>query len=123
MPLRSRRLDVLVVDDDVTLRQTIALILEDAGYAVQTAAHGQEALDRIGVQPPALVLLDVHMPVLDGRAVLTRLQAGEHHIPVVVMSAGTGARTVAEQYGADGHVTKPFELDDLVQAVDHFCRP
>ena len=62
MPLRSRRLDVLVVDDDVTLRQTIALILEDAGCAFQTAAHGQEALDRIWVQPPALALLAEECP-------------------------------------------------------------
>jgi CheY-like chemotaxis protein len=81
------RQTVLVVDDDSDIRLTLQQILQEEGFAVREACHGGDALEKILIQEPDLVLLDLVMPVLDGWEVLRVLRSARPHLPVVVLSA------------------------------------
>jgi two-component system chemotaxis response regulator CheY len=108
---------ILVVDDDESIRQTIAEILEVEGYLVAAAANGEEALERVEEAHPALVLLDMRMPVLDGWGFARELRLRGIKLPILVMTAAQNARSWAEEIGADGYVAKPFDLDELLDQV------
>ncbi len=108
---------VLVVDDDFSIRELIAMVLADEGYEVLTAADGAEALTLVGRRPPDLVLLDLNMPVLDGWQTQARLRVEAPRLPVVIMTAGNRARQEAEQHAAAGYLAKPFDVDDLCATV------
>jgi CheY-like chemotaxis protein len=108
---------ILVVDDDPAILHTLSLVLTDEGYTVLTARNGHEALTCLHHQRPALVLLDLHLPVMNGWDVLDTLRVHGPTVPVVVMTAGTTARAEAVRHGAAAYVHKPFELDDLLGAV------
>ena len=112
---------VLVVDDDPGIRVTIQFMLEDAGYAVITANNGLEALERILEREPSLVLLDLQMPLMTGQETLVRLRQMPCQTPVVFMTAGLRAQIEAAAYGADGHLAKPFEFEELLHVVRRFC--
>ena len=111
---------VLVVDDEADIRSTIEFILEVEGYQVSTASNGQEALDRIKQEQPAVVLLDIQMPVLDGRDVVGQLRHDGIDVPVVVMTAAAKSSSVAEELQTEGHLGKPFDLDELLTVVSRF---
>lgn len=113
---------VLIVDDEDDLREALAAILEDAGYTVRTAADGREAVDIARVQPPRLVLLDLAMPVMDGHAALAALRQLPGRIPVVFMSAGLRLRNGGVHPDVDGHLAKPFAVEELLRLVARFCR-
>jgi CheY-like chemotaxis protein len=112
---------VLVVDDDPGIRDTIQFMLEDAGYVVVTAPNGPEALARVLERKPALVLLDLQMPLMTGQETLNRLREMPDQIPVVFMTAGLRAHLEAIEHGADGHLAKPFEFEELLHVVRRFC--
>jgi CheY-like chemotaxis protein len=112
---------VLVVDDDPGIRVTIQYMLEDAGYAVITATNGLEALERILDREPSLVLLDLQMPLMTGQETLARLREMPCQIPVVFMTAGLRAQVEATAHGADGHLAKPFEFEELLHVVRRYC--
>ena len=109
---------VLVVDDDPSILDTLAEFLNMEGYAVQTAANGAEALGCIEKTEPSLVLLDMRMPVLDGWGLTRALQERGRRLPIVVMTAAQDARQWAEEVGAVGYVSKPFDLLDLLDVVE-----
>jgi CheY-like chemotaxis protein len=109
---------ILVVDDDESIRQTVSEILEVEGYLVSAAANGEEALERVEQSRPALVLLDMRMPILDGWGFARVLRERGIALPILVMTAAQNARSWAEEIGADGYVAKPFDLDDLLNKVD-----
>jgi len=112
---------VLLVDDDADIRETVAEALDDAGYHVQRAANGKQALDCLRTSPfPCIILLDLMMPVMDGyefRAT-QRSEAALASIPVVVISAGGGYKEAAAAMGAVAALKKPFKLKDLFVAVE-----
>ncbi|MER3419941.1 MAG: hypothetical protein C4290_05155 [Chloroflexota bacterium] len=109
---------VLVVDDDETTRQMIADVLVAEGYTVRAAASGAEAIRSVRRRRPDLILLDVHMPGVDGWQVLEELRsAAGSQTPVVVMTAGYLAQDRALSSGAQGYLGKPFGVQDLVEAV------
>jgi CheY-like chemotaxis protein len=110
---------VLVVDDDPTIRRLVADVLEDADYRVETAADGAEALAKVRAHPPAMLLLDLMMPVMDGRQSLEacRREAWCEDVPILLMSAGHRA-SEAEALRAQGFLAKPFDLGDLLGAVE-----
>ena len=106
---------ILIVDDDVNIRNLVAEALEREGYAVQKAASGTEALRQIAQEKPDLVLLDLMLPGLSGEAVLPDIR----DIPVIVMSAKAD---VADKVGlllggAADYVTKPFDLQELLARI------
>lgn len=116
---------ILVVDDDATIRDVIALVLEEEGWSVTTAANGVEALSKMRAITQDLVLLDLMMPMLDGWSVLGQRQVDPalSTIPVVAMSAGGQlALERARALGADECVSKPFELENVLGIVRDMYR-
>jgi len=109
---------VLVVEDDDAIRTFIAEALAGVGYRVSESPDGEHALARLDVDPPDVVLLDLHLPVVDGRAFMAALQTQPVRPPVVVMSAGASAERAAAELGAAGHLQKPFDISTLITLVD-----
>src|SRR6266545_4089857 len=108
---------ILVVDDDESIRTTVSDVLDLEGYAVITAANGAEALRQVEQIHPAVVLLDMRMPVMDGWAFAHEIAARGLPLRILVMTAADNARAWAEEIGADGYVAKPFNLNELIAAV------
>ena len=110
---------LLVVEDDDSLRATLARRFEDEGYAVETAATGPGALDAVAAGAPDLVVLDVMLPGLDGVEVCRRLRAEHPLLYIVLLTARAGEidRVVGLEVGADDYVTKPFSLSEVVARV------
>jgi len=114
----TARRDVLVVDDDPNVRQLIRWALEDEGLAVVAAADGRAALDAIARERPALVVLDMSLPLVDGYGVAAALQRSYGaDIPILLITADGRAAEKARRTGARAYLHKPFEVDDLVRAV------
>lgn len=113
---------VLVVEDDPDMRQLVEEILTDEGYRVHTAGDGQAALDEVARELPAMILLDMRMPRMNGwefaRAFRERYG---RRAPIVVLTAAADARARAAEIEADGYLGKPFELTDLVRTVGRFA--
>lgn len=110
---------LLVVDDEPAVLAFIREALTDEGYTVQTAGNGEEALQLARSLRPDLILLDVRLPGLDGWDVLDELRAATgKQSPVVVMTAGFDGQDRALATGAQGYLGKPFDLDDLISAVE-----
>lgn len=114
---------ILVVDDDFGIRMTVEAILQSEGFDVALAANGMEALERIAADRPALILLDLQMPVKSGWEVLEELRAADVRIPVVFMTAGLRAQQEAERHHADGFLPKPFELEHVLAVAQRFVPP
>ncbi len=111
--------EVLIVDDDASIRAMLAFVFHDAGYTVLEAADGDEALEVLRQSPPALVILDLMMPVLDGVTVLRRrreqrLATGTR---VLVLTAKTDTQDMVWcwELGADEYLTKPVDPDRLLR--------
>jgi two-component system, chemotaxis family, chemotaxis protein CheY len=113
---------ILVVDDDPTILATVADALDLEGYPVVTAANGAEALAALESEASraSLVLLDMRMPVLDGWGFMRAIRERGLSLSVVVMTAAADARRWAREIGAHGVLAKPFELDELIAAVQRF---
>ncbi len=113
----------LVVDDEPEIRQLVQHMLESKGYAVETAADGEEALARADALVPDVILLDAMLPRVHGFEACRRLKASSRTrlIPVVMMTAvyrgWQFAQDARENYGAVDYVEKPFRLDDLYRRV------
>jgi CheY-like chemotaxis protein len=111
---------VLIVEDDDDLRELMACVVEEAGFPVTTASNGQVALDRVKGDQPAVILLDMRMPVLDGWGFARAYKdMPGPHAPIVVVTAAQNASNWADQVGAAAHLAKPFDLQDLVGLVQH----
>jgi CheY-like chemotaxis protein len=116
--------DLLVVDDDPDMVETLLLVLSGAGFAVRSARNGQEALAAVGVRQPALVLLDMLMPVMDGWRCARELRARYGRaLPIVVITAAEHARARAQDIGADGVLSKPFDMDELLAVAARYTTP
>jgi CheY-like chemotaxis protein len=112
-----RPASILVVDDDPDILYALSEALSEEGFSVQVAQNGQEALDLIGEAPPALILLDLMMPVMDGREFGSRIRSSPDlaNIPIIVLSAGRDALSTAEDLDAAGYLGKPFDLSALLE--------
>ncbi|MGJ0119690.1 response regulator transcription factor [Williamsia sp. MIQD14] len=115
---------VLVVDDDADVLNSLQRGLRLAGFSVDTATGGAEALRAMQVRRPALLVLDINMPGLDGVGVVTALRAIGDDIPVCVLSARTSVddRIAGLEAGADDYLTKPFDLGELVARIKALLR-
>jgi two-component system chemotaxis response regulator CheY len=111
---------ILIIDDDPAIRTTVADILESEGYTVATASNGADGLQSLDQVDPALVLLDMRMPILDGWGFARALRSRGVRIPILVMTAAQDARRWAHEINAEGYVAKPFDLIDLLDAVGRF---
>ena len=115
---------VLVVDDDESIRELVDMALSSEGHQVLTAPHGRAALEVIAKSPPDVILLDMKMPVMDGWEFMrVYREAPGQHAPIVVVTAAADAAGRAAEVAADGHLPKPFELEDLFRVVDEYGPP
>ena len=112
---------VLVVDDDAVIRQLICVNLELEGYDVHTAEDGEDALAKVREVDPKVITLDIMMPRLDGWETAERLRndPATAHIKVILLSARAQEADLrrGKGIGVDMYLTKPFDPDELVEAV------
>jgi two-component system, chemotaxis family, chemotaxis protein CheY len=114
----AARRPILVVDDDPEILAMLRDFLESEGLVVRTAANGAEALDALDEVAPALILLDMRMPVLDGWGFAEQVRERQLGYPIVVMTAAESARSWAEEIGATGYIAKPFDVNELLQTIE-----
>lgn len=115
--------NILLVDDDAMLRQTLAFNLRNAGYEVRTAADGLAALEEVQTGMPELVILDLMLPELDGLAVCRTLRESSA-VPILILTARTGEldKIVGLESGADDYLTKPFSVGELLARIRALLR-
>lgn len=115
---------VLVIDDDPDLLALVASVLEDEGYEVRTAPDGREALVSVESAMPDVILLDLKMPVMSGPEFAQAFRARyDSRVPIVVLTAADDARKRAAEIHADGLISKPFDLDELIDTVRRHTSP
>ena len=114
---------ILVVDDDVLLRRSLAFNLEQSGFVANTAESAEDALAMIRIDKPDIILLDIGLPGMDGMEAIYEIQRA-HNIPVIFLTA---RRSGSDQItglnaGADDYITKPFDFDVLLARVKAVLR-
>ena len=109
---------VLVVEDEPAIREVVADLLQDEGYAVRQAADGLQAIDELEVEDVDVVLSDVRMPRLDGPSLARRLRRRGHAVPVVLMSAVN----VEVDLPGVRFLPKPFDRDHLFNVIGSALR-
>ncbi len=110
---------VLIVDDEAPIRKMLVEMLSLEGIPTETATNGQEALDKLAQSGPRVVLLDLSMPVLDGRGVIEHLEAqsgGRERHKIILISA-IERLDANRDLRADGRLSKPFTLDQLLNTI------
>jgi CheY-like chemotaxis protein len=117
----GRKANVLVVDDQEVIRDTLQTALDDEGFTVETAANGQEALEILGRWKPCVVLLDLMMPVMDGWAFCAEQRRAGDKTPVVLLSAAGELAKEAKRLCAAGFIAKPFDIDSVISTIEGVC--
>ena len=117
---------ILVVDDEANIIDLASMYLEQDGFRVQSATDGTTALEMIARQPPALLVLDLMLPEVDGWEVCRRLRSGKvaPDLPIIMLTARDDAvdKIVGLEMGADDYLTKPFNPRELVARVKAILR-
>jgi len=110
---------ILVVDDEPNIRRVVKLVLESGGFDVDTAQDSQECMSKLKEKDPDLVLLDILMPKVPGTSVLQSIMKTRPGTKVIMLSViqSDFHKQLCKEMGAIGYITKPFNNDDLVQAV------
>jgi CheY-like chemotaxis protein len=119
--LRSRKL-VLAVDDSMTIRRIVSIILERSGYRVAVACEGDEALLKVREELPDLILLDVVMPGMNGYQVCRQIRQDDRatKVPVVILSSSLLDRIKGRLSGVNDYLAKPFETDQLLYTIKRY---
>ena len=110
---------IVVADDDKDIVVVLSMMLEDAGYEVQSTANGH-TVQKVCDYLPDLLLLDIWMAGVDGRDICKQLknQRLTKHIPIIMVSANQDTEKIAREAGADDFIAKPFDMDDLLTMVE-----
>lgn len=109
---------VLIVDDDPAIREILGEVFRDQGFVVTTAANGAVAIRAVATMRPDVIVLDIHMPIMDGIAFAHAYQAGPGpHAPIVVFSTAADSPQVRSIRPAST-VSKPCDLDTLIDTVE-----
>jgi len=113
---------VLLIEDDIVLRENTAELLELSGYKVETASNGRAGVEVAKKYEPNIIVCDIMMPELDGYGVLESLSKNEttKYIPFIFLSAKTERQDIRKgmNLGADDYITKPFNEDELISAIE-----
>ncbi len=115
---------ILVVDDDDDFREALCEVLSEAGYPVEQAADGEQALARMTGEVPGIVLLDLKMPVLDGWGVVERMRKDPRtaHVPILILSA-YGFEWESDLLGAQGYVPKSVGTEEILERLRRIAGP
>jgi len=116
---------ILVIDDERAVRESLRRALELEGYEIELAPDGEEALARLGLEPPLdAAILDVLMPGIDGLEVCRRLRANGNRVPVLMLTARAevDSRVAGLDAGADDYLPKPFALAELLARLRALLR-
>jgi DNA-binding response OmpR family regulator len=110
---------ILLVDDEAAITDNLAPFLVRSGFDVRVASNGEDALQKIGIQVPDLLVMDVLMPRLDGREVLRQLRQADNWVPIILLTqvGEAGERAMALEEGADDYLNKPFDPHELVARI------
>jgi DNA-binding response OmpR family regulator len=114
---------ILVVEDESSIASFVAMYLKNAGFLVQVASSGQDALSRAAADPPALIVLDLMLPDLDGIDVCRRIRQ-RSDVPILMLTARDEDidKIIGLEVGADDYLTKPFNPRELVARVKSILR-
>jgi two-component system OmpR family response regulator len=115
---------ILIVDDEASITELVAMALRYEGFTVQAAQNGREALDAVTAFDPDLVVLDIMMPGLDGFEVARRLRNGSSVLPILFLTArdATDDKVRGLTLGGDDYMTKPFSVEELVARIRAILR-
>ena len=122
IPEEARRL--LIVDDDAQIRELLRMYFSKCGFSTCEAANGADALRHVACKTPALMLLDVMMPVLDGMETCRQIKKIHPALPVVLLSAKSEMEDKLKGFekGADDYIVKPFEMKELMARINAVLR-
>lgn len=115
---------ILLVDDEINIIQLVQLYLQREGYRVESASDGKTALKMVDLLAPAMMILDIMLPELDGLEVCRRLRAVDNQIPIIMLTARDEDidKILGLELGADDYLTKPFNPRELVARVKSILR-
>jgi two-component system response regulator HydG len=118
--MSTERAHILVVDDDSATRDGLRLSLTTAGYAVETAEDGEEAMRRMEARPASLIITDLAMPNMGGLELLRRARREHPELPVIVVTSSGDVPSAVEamRLGAENYLSKPLDVDALLVAVE-----
>jgi two-component system, OmpR family, alkaline phosphatase synthesis response regulator PhoP len=121
--MASQGQTVLVVEDETSIASFVALYLKNAGYRIQTAGTGREALERVAAEKPSLIVLDLMLPDVDGLEVCRRIRQTSD-VPILMLTARDEDvdKIIGLEVGADDYLTKPFNPRELVARVKSILR-
>jgi len=108
---------ILVVDDESSIREALSKVLQAEGYEVATADNGQQAIEKFRSERIDLVLLDLGLPVKDGRDTMIWLGEVDPLLPIIIITGRSNQRELAEKMGADALMDKPLDVPRLLQTV------
>ena len=108
---------ILLVDDDRFIRESLSKILQAESYEVVLAENGQEAIEKHGAERIDLLLLDLNMPVMNGRFILDWLAAVNPLLPFIIITGRSNQHALAERAGADALMEKPLDVPLLLQRI------
>lgn len=125
-PDKNSSKKILVVDDNQDNRELVVKVLRNNGYRVIEAADGEEALEKAETERPALILMDISLPKVDGYEVTRQLKSREHFrdIPIIALTAHAmkGDREKALCSGCEGYISKPINVRELPEQVKHYLK-
>ncbi len=118
--VQPKKLNLLVVDDDDDMLVLFYMAMSKKGYSVEVSRNAETFWEDLFYTHPDVIILDVHMPGIDGRVLCKRLKEHEYtaQIPVILLSANADLEHIASETGANGYVKKPFTADKVISEVD-----
>jgi DNA-binding response OmpR family regulator len=124
MPMKGRKMSVLVIEDDEYSRDALARLLLAEGYEAQAADDGESGFAKAQELRPDIIVLDLSLPGLDGKQLIRHIRDDNllKAIPILVVTGhGDSEARSAVDLGADAYLTKPVDFDDLVHLVSDLC--
>ena len=115
--IERRARPILIVDDDQETLAVERAVLAEEGFSVREAHDGGEALVALEADPPAMIVLDIQMPGIDGPTFARELRTRLRHVPLVIVTGAPDPKHEADRCNAEAYLAKPFQANELLQLV------